>query len=72
MLLENGPGRAADADAALLAGAWERRQQVVASGSQFNDLYGKTKDILERHMTLRPPARRHSFACGDLSAYAEG
>lgn len=49
----------------------EQRRQVVASATKFTELNARTQGILERHMTLRPPRRRHTIAFGDLRAYAE-
>lgn len=37
-----------------------RRQDVNAAGADFTFLYAQTVDILEKHLVLKPPQRRHS------------
>jgi hypothetical protein len=47
-----------------------KRQQVRSAAQDFQVLWGKTLDIFEEHMTMRPPMRRHSIAMADLQAYS--
>jgi len=46
------------------------RKQVQAAAQGFTMTWGKTVDLFEQNMTLRPPTKRHSIAIGDLRAYS--
>lgn len=46
------------------------RQKVQSAAQVFTETWGKTVDIFEQNMTLRPPTKRHSISITDLRAYS--